>query len=121
MNAPFEKLLFQPTRLALMAFLVSRRNGSASFIEACSGIGVRRSGTLSAHARVLEAAGHIAQRKSFVDRRPQTLLVITRKGREAFARHTAALDAMAGAFRQSSHEPDGASKAAADIGVDVAS
>jgi DNA-binding MarR family transcriptional regulator len=121
-NVRFEKLLTQPTRLTLMAFLCSRRNGSAGFVEVCSHLDIQRSGALSVHARVLEGAGYIEQQKSFVGRRPQTLLVITSKGREAFARHAAAFVAMAGAFRQSSNEPDTTSKGAAGIGVvDVAS
>jgi DNA-binding MarR family transcriptional regulator len=48
-------------------------------------------GNLGAHLATLETAGYVAIEKAFVGRKPRTSVAITRKGRAAFARHTAYL------------------------------
>jgi DNA-binding PadR family transcriptional regulator len=42
----------------------------------------------------LEAKGYIAVDKEFVARRPKTFVAVTAAGREAFARHVAALQSI---------------------------
>jgi DNA-binding MarR family transcriptional regulator len=88
----FDKVLHQPIRLSTVAHLV-RCGGSAPFTDISALVGIPN-GQLSMHNRVLETEGYIELQKSFVDRRPQTVLVLTPKGRRAFANHKAALDAM---------------------------
>jgi len=88
----FDKVLHQPIRLSTVAYLV-RCGGSAPFTRINELIGIPN-GHLSMHNRVLADEGYVEMRKSFVDRRPHTLLVLTPKGRRAFANHKAALDAM---------------------------
>ncbi len=47
--------------------------------------------TLSKHVATLEMAGYLAVEKGRVGRRPRTWLKLTRQGRQALARHLAAL------------------------------
>ena len=51
-------------------------------------------GNLSVHDRLLEENGYIKIEKSFVDKRPRTTLSLTAKGREAFKKYLATLEAL---------------------------
>jgi DNA-binding MarR family transcriptional regulator len=90
------QLLYQPTRLAIIAHLF-RCGGDAAFVETCAVLGIKHAGLLSAHNRALEHAGYIKLRKSFVGRTTRTEMILTEQGRQAFADHLAALAAMTGA------------------------
>jgi DNA-binding MarR family transcriptional regulator len=41
-------------------------------------------GNLSAHLSKLESSGYIEVTKEFIDRKPHTVIALTKKGREAF-------------------------------------
>jgi DNA-binding MarR family transcriptional regulator len=41
-------------------------------------------GNLSAHLNKLESSGYVEVTKEFIDRKPHTVLALTKKGREAF-------------------------------------
>ncbi len=88
----FDKTLYQPCRLATISHLV-RCGGEERLMSIGAAIGVRAP-LLSTHARLLADAGYIEIRKSFVERRARTVLVLTPRGRQAFADHKAALSAM---------------------------
>lgn len=49
-------------------------------------------GNLSVHLRILEEAGFLALEKKFVDRKPRTVVKITRKGRLAFEHYVEVLE-----------------------------
>ena len=49
-------------------------------------------GNLSAHLQKLEAAGYVAVEKTFIDRRPKTLIHLTPAGREAFTSYVDTLE-----------------------------
>ncbi len=51
-------------------------------------------GNLGAHLAKLEEAGYIRIEKKFIDRKPRTFISATGKGRDAFAGHVAALEAI---------------------------
>lgn len=68
-------------RLAVMAFLSGA--GVADFNELKAKVG-GTDGNLSVHLRKLEEAGYLDVEKRFRGRRPQTLLHLTAKGREAW-------------------------------------
>ena len=51
-------------------------------------------GNLGAHLSKLVDAGYVEEEKSFVNRRPQTRYRLTKRGRDAFAAHVAALQAL---------------------------
>jgi DNA-binding MarR family transcriptional regulator len=90
-KSQFDRLLYQPTRFAVIAHLY---RGEAPFVDICRVLGIKSAGALSAHAKLLEDAGYIEMRKSFVGRKARTLLALTTKGREALAGHKAALDSI---------------------------
>jgi DNA-binding MarR family transcriptional regulator len=88
-----DKLLHQPTRLAVIAHLI-RSGGKSPFVDVCRALDIQHPGALSAHNRVLEDAGYLELKKFFVGRKGRTLLVVTPKGRRAFADHRAAVAAI---------------------------
>lgn len=68
-------------RLGVIAYLASM--DSALFAELKEAVGAT-DGNLSTHLRKLEEAGYIAVRKDFVNRKPQTRLALTHRGRQAW-------------------------------------
>ncbi|MEA3031287.1 MAG: hypothetical protein QOG13_2612 [Sphingomonadales bacterium] len=68
-------------RLGVVAYLSAV--DSALFSELRDKVGAT-DGNLSAHLRKLEDAGYVAVDKSFVNRKPQTRLALTRAGRRAW-------------------------------------
>lgn len=68
-------------RLAVMAFLSGA--GSADWGELKARVG-GTDGNLSVHLRKLEDAGYLDVEKRFSGRKPQTVLHLTDKGREAW-------------------------------------
>ncbi|MEA3046807.1 MAG: hypothetical protein QOJ53_1139 [Sphingomonadales bacterium] len=68
-------------RLGVVAYLSAV--DSALFSELRDKVGAT-DGNLSAHLRKLEDAGYVAVDKSFVNRKPQTRLALTRAGRKAW-------------------------------------
>ena len=89
----FDKILHQPTRLNVIAHLV-RCGGEAAFVDVCNALDIRHPGALSAHNKVLEDAGYLELKKTFVGRKARTMLVLTARGRRAFADHKAAVSAI---------------------------
>ena len=79
----FDKALLQPTRLAIVAYLVAC-GGEASFAQvraAARG----PSHSLWAHTEVLTNAGFIEVRKHIDGRQVSTTLILTKLGHQAFA------------------------------------
>ena len=69
-------------RLGVVAYLSAV--DSALFAELRDRVGAT-DGNLSAHLRKLEEAGYLRVDKSFVNRKPQTRLSLTPRGREAWS------------------------------------
>lgn len=78
-------------RLAVMAFLSGA--GVADFNELKAKVG-GTDGNLSVHLRKLEEAGYLDVEKRFRGRRPQTLLHLTPKGREAWIAYIKRIEAL---------------------------
>jgi DNA-binding MarR family transcriptional regulator len=92
--AKIDKLVHEPARLALMATLAYVERADATFLQKQTGL---TWGNLSSHVSKLEAAGYVAVEKTFVDRKPKTLLQLTEAGRTAFAEYrTRMLEALEG-------------------------
>jgi DNA-binding MarR family transcriptional regulator len=53
-------------------------------------------GNLSVHIRRLQDAGYIDVNKTFVDRKPNTFVSITKKGQKAFFSYLATLEKLLG-------------------------
>jgi len=79
--AAIDKLIHEPARLMIMAYLYVVE--SADFVFLIRQIGLTW-GNLSAHLSKLEAAGYVAIEKEFVGKKPHTMLHLTKEGRAAF-------------------------------------
>lgn len=86
-----DPVLHEKSRLALVSLLATAR--VLTFRELREGLRMT-DGNLSVHLRVLEASGYVEIEKTFVERRPQTRVSLTRHGRRAFARYIDHLEAI---------------------------
>ena len=87
----FDKLVHQPTRLQIFAYLY--RHGESPFPELIDELDVTE-GNLASHMGKLEDADCVAVEKQFVDRKPQTTYRLTDFGREKFEEHIGTLEAL---------------------------
>ena len=78
----FDDVIHGRIRLGVVAYLSAV--DSALFSELRDRVGAT-DGNLSAHLRKLEEAGYLRVDKSFVNRKPQTRLSLTRNGRHAWS------------------------------------
>jgi len=76
-----DKLIHEPARVAIMALLNVAE--SADFVFLMNHTGLTQ-GNLSSHLSKLEAASYIDIEKSFVKKRPKTIIRMSTKGKEAF-------------------------------------
>ena len=76
-----DRLVHEPARLKILAYLYIVK--SADFVFLLSRTGLTW-GNLSSHMSKLEGAGYIEVQKEIKDRRPHTMLSLTKKGRTAF-------------------------------------
>ncbi len=79
--AEIDRLIHEPARLSLVALLYVIESADFTFLMNQTGL---TWGNLSAHMSKLEEAGYIEVEKTFKGKRPNTLLRLTVKGREAF-------------------------------------
>ena len=89
-------VIHQPTRLRIMAALVSLDADERSDFTFLRDLLDLTDGNLGAHLRTLEDAGYVAVEKVFVARRPKTWISATSEGRDAFGAHVDALEAIVG-------------------------
>lgn len=83
-----DEVIHGRVRLGVMAFLSGA--GRAEFTTLKQKLSLT-DGNLSAHLSKLEDAGYVAIEKQFVAKKPQTTVLITDKGRKAFAAYLAAI------------------------------
>ena len=79
--AGFDRMIHQPSRLAIMAILAGCERADFTYLQEASGL---TKGTLSKHLTKLEEAGYINIKKSFRNKYPLTQAALTRQGRKAF-------------------------------------
>ena len=82
--AVLDKLLHEPARLSIMSALAACQSADFLALQHLTGM---TGGNLSVHLSKLEDAQLITREKQFVDRRPNTLVQITAKGRQAIEAH----------------------------------
>ena len=87
----FDKLVHQPTRLRIFAYLY--RHGETSFPELTEALDVTE-GNLASHIGKMEDADCVEVNKEFVDRKPQTTYRLTDLGREKFEEHIGTLESL---------------------------
>lgn len=91
--ASLNRLIHQPSRLAIMAVLYSCESADFIYLENITGL---TKGNLSSHLSRLEGAGYIEIVKSFKGKFPHTTCRLTEKGRKAFAEYWAKWQGLAG-------------------------
>ena len=76
-----DRVVHEPARLKILAYLSVVK--SADFVFLLSRTGLTY-GNLSSHMSKLEDAGYIEVEKEIKDKRPHTMLSLTKRGRSAF-------------------------------------
>ena len=89
--AQLDNLIHQTVRLQIMSSLISLDQNEQVNFTYLRKLLKLTDGNLGAHLSKLEQAGYVKIDKTFVARKPQTFISATGKGRDAFARHVAAL------------------------------
>ena len=80
----FDRLIHQPSRLAIMAVLAGCERADFTYLLSATGL---TKGTLSAHLSKLEDAGYVGITKSFRGKYPHTSAALTSNGRKAFKKY----------------------------------
>jgi DNA-binding MarR family transcriptional regulator len=94
--AELNSTIHQPARLKIMASLMALENGAQMDFSSLGKLLKLTDGNLGAHLQTLEEANYIKIEKKFVERKPRTLVSLTRKGRFDFEDHVAALKEILG-------------------------
>lgn len=89
--ADLDKLIHAPSRTLIMANLYVVEEADFTFLIRQTGL---TWGNLSSHMSKLEEAGYLSVEKKFAGRRPQTVLRLTDKGRDAFKNYRLRLQRM---------------------------
>ena len=76
-----DKLIHEPTRLMIFSYLYIVESADFTFLIRQTGL---TWGNLSAHITKLENVGYVEIVKEFKNKKPNTMLSLTNKGREAF-------------------------------------
>ncbi|MFW9974013.1 MAG: winged helix-turn-helix domain-containing protein [Candidatus Thorarchaeota archaeon] len=84
-----DRLIHEPARLKIMAQLYVVDEADFIFLMRQTGL---TWGNLSSHMSKLEEAEYIEVRKEFLDKKPRTIMKLTKKGRESFQKYRDALD-----------------------------
>jgi DNA-binding MarR family transcriptional regulator len=87
----FDKLVHQPTRLQIFAYLY--QHGETPFSDLKDDLDVTE-GNLSSHIQKMEDAGAVRIEKEFVDRKPRTTYELTEAGQEKFEAHIGTLESL---------------------------
>jgi DNA-binding transcriptional ArsR family regulator len=82
-------VIHERARLGIMSALAARNAMTFSELKALLDL---TDGNLSVHLRILEQAGYVAIEKKFVDRKPQTTVKVSKKGRLAFEHYVEVLE-----------------------------
>jgi DNA-binding MarR family transcriptional regulator len=76
-----DRIIHEPARYLILAYLFMADSADALFLQRQTEL---TWGNLSSHLSKLEAAGYIAVKKEFLDKKPHTMLYLTKEGRKAF-------------------------------------
>ena len=84
-----DRLIHEPARLAILTVLSAVEAADFVFLQRVTGL---TKGNLSSHLTKLEAAGLVRIEKRFVQKKPNTNVVLTPIGRDQLAQHWAQLE-----------------------------
>ncbi|MEV4349664.1 transcriptional regulator [Actinoplanes sp. NPDC049596] len=93
MTEPFDETIHAPNRLRICAFLDATTSTEFSVLRDLLGVA---DSVLSKHLKVLQEAGYVHIDKPTGRGRVKTWVSLTRTGKQAYARHVAALRALIG-------------------------
>ena len=83
-----DRVIHEPGRLMIVAILSAVEGADFVYIQHETGL---NKGTLSSHLARLEEAAYVEIKKTFRGKVPQTLLRLTKPGREAFEQYRKSL------------------------------
>ena len=81
MISEIDKLIHEPARLMIVVYLYVVESADFTFLIRQTGL---TWGNLSAHISKLEVAGYVEVTKEFINKKPNTMLSLTKNGRLAF-------------------------------------
>jgi DNA-binding MarR family transcriptional regulator len=93
LEVELERLIHEPARLKIMAYLYLVRSADFVFLISRTGLTM---GNLSAHMSKLEKEGYIEVEKEILKNRSHTLLSLTEKGRIAFENYRSGIQQILG-------------------------
>ncbi len=76
-----DKIIHEPARLMIMSYLYVVESADFVFLRNQTGL---TDGNLSSHLTKLESSGYVEIEKKFKGKKPQTILKLSKTGREAF-------------------------------------
>lgn len=79
-----DKLIHEPSRLAIMAQLYVVQSADFLFLLPQTGL---TTGNLSRHISTLEEAGYVRVEKEFMGKKPHTIVQLTEEGRAVFTKY----------------------------------
>jgi DNA-binding MarR family transcriptional regulator len=80
-NPDIDRIIHEPSRYHITAVLYVVESADFLFLERQTGL---TKGNLSSHLSKLETAGYVRIDKEFLDKKPHTMLSLTKGGRAAF-------------------------------------
>jgi len=98
-----DKIIHEPARLMIVANLYVVESADFTFLMNQTGL---TWGNISSHLSKLEKAGYVQVEKTFVGKRPYTLLHLTPEGREAFEMYRVQMQQLLGNGDGSVNEPE---------------
>ncbi len=93
----FDRLIHEPSRLAIMAVLFATQSADFKYLLNTTGL---TKGNLSAHLRKLEGGGYLTITKGFKGNYPHTTCALTKEGRKAFKAYQKQYLALAKQFEE---------------------
>lgn len=84
MKGDLDRVIHQPVRTKIMAYLVN--TGSCDYTTLKKTLGLS-DGHMSTHMKELLEAGYVEMEKAFVDNKPKTTYKITKEGKKKFVEY----------------------------------
>lgn len=84
LQVDIDRLIHEPARLKILAQLYVVESADFIFIMRQTGL---TQGNVSGHLNKLESAEYVNIEKGYIGKRPQTMISLTKKGRNAFKKY----------------------------------
>jgi len=97
-----DRLIHEPARLAIVSLLYVVESADFLFLMNQTGLTF---GNLSSHMSKLEAAGYLHVEKTYLGKKPHTMLSLTDEGRMAFDRYRESMKQVLGGVDADSTKP----------------